>query len=110
MACKSAPGDNLPINLDDLGDNAAVVRNYAFASFWVQLPLTIVSACILIFALLYSKGVSDKIPAVQYPAAAKYSQDTVATPRLVHHATQLQTISRLSLPPGCLLPPCMFCS
>jgi hypothetical protein len=58
VACKSAPGDNLPVNLDDLGDNASVVRNYAFASFWVQLPLTIVSACILIFALLYSKGVS----------------------------------------------------
>lgn len=34
------------------------MRNYAFASFWVQLPLTIVSACILIFAVLYSKGVS----------------------------------------------------
>lgn len=46
------------MNLDTLGDSASTVRNYAFASFWVQLPLTIVSACILIFALLYSKGVS----------------------------------------------------
>jgi hypothetical protein len=45
------------------------VRNYAFASFWVQLPLTIVSACILIFALLYSKGVSadDRLPRLRFP-------------------------------------------
>jgi hypothetical protein len=58
VSCKAAPGDDLPVNLDTLGDSASTVRNYAFASFWVQLPLTIVSACILIFALLYSKGVS----------------------------------------------------
>lgn len=56
VVCKAAPGDDLPVNIDSLGDNAATVRNYAFASFWVQLPLTIVSACILIFALLYSKA------------------------------------------------------
>ena len=43
---------------DTLGDNASAMQNYAFASCWVQLPLTIVSACILIFAVLYSKGVS----------------------------------------------------
>jgi hypothetical protein len=60
VVCRAAPGDNLPVNLDDLGDNAATVRNYAFASFWFQLPLTIVSACILIFAVLYSKGVSAR--------------------------------------------------
>jgi len=58
VSCRAAPGDDLPVNVDTLGDNAAAVRNYAFASFWVQLPLTIVSACILIFAVLYSKGVS----------------------------------------------------
>lgn len=61
VTCQAAPGDDpfLPINVDALGDSASTVRNYAFASFWFQLPLTIVSACILIFALLYSKGVSE---------------------------------------------------
>lgn len=59
VSCKAAPGDDLPVNIDTLGESAASgVRNYAFASFWVQLPLTIVSACILIFAVLYSRGVS----------------------------------------------------
>jgi hypothetical protein len=58
VVCSAAGGgSDLPVNADTLGDKAASLRNYAFASFWVQLPLTIVSACILIFALLYSKAV-----------------------------------------------------
>lgn len=65
VSCKSAPGDDL-VNVDSLGDSASTVRNYAFASFWVQLPLTIVSACILIFALLYSKGVSSSMVSDQH--------------------------------------------
>jgi hypothetical protein len=46
------------VSADTLGDSAATVRNFAFASFWVQLPLTIVSAGILFFAISFSKAVS----------------------------------------------------
>ncbi|KAF6261840.1 hypothetical protein COO60DRAFT_726021 [Scenedesmus sp. NREL 46B-D3] len=58
FTCNSSFGD-LPVSADTLGDRAATVRNFAFASFWVQLPLTIVSAGILFFAVSFSKAPSD---------------------------------------------------
>ncbi|KAF8058327.1 lpxC [Scenedesmus sp. PABB004] len=54
----SASGD-LPISADTLGASASTVRNFAFASFWVQLPLTVVSACVLFFAIMFSKAPGD---------------------------------------------------
>lgn len=56
---RATPGGDLPVSADSLGGDAATVRNYAFASFWTQLPLTIVSACILGFAIMFSKAPSD---------------------------------------------------
>ncbi|KIY96600.1 hypothetical protein MNEG_11360 [Monoraphidium neglectum] len=41
---------DLSISGDSLGNNAPAVRNLAWGSFWVQLPLTVVSASILFFA------------------------------------------------------------
>ncbi|WIA41833.1 hypothetical protein OEZ86_009163 [Tetradesmus obliquus] len=58
ITCNASSGD-LPVSADTLGDSAATVRNFAFASFWVQLPLTIVSAGILFFAISFSKAPSD---------------------------------------------------
>lgn len=55
----AAPGGDVPVTADTLGDQASSVRNWAFLSFWVQLPLTIVSAGILFFAISFSRAVSD---------------------------------------------------
>ncbi len=41
------------------GANASGIRNLAFASFWTQLPLSMVSAGILIFSTMFSRGVSE---------------------------------------------------
>jgi hypothetical protein len=56
VACNSASGD-VPVTADTLGPQAAAVRNFSFASFWLQLPLTAVSAGILIFAISFNKAV-----------------------------------------------------
>eukprot|EP00775_Hariotina_reticulata_P013608 gene13608-13733_t len=58
VACSSASGD-VPVTADSLGPQATAVRNFAFASFWLQLPLTAVSAGILIFAISFNKAPGD---------------------------------------------------
>jgi len=45
------------ISGDSLGNKAPTMRNLAWGSFWVQLPLTVVSACILFFAVQFSRAV-----------------------------------------------------
>lgn len=50
---------DVPVSADTLGSSAGTVRNLAFGSFWVQLPLTVVSACILFFAVQFTRAVSD---------------------------------------------------
>jgi hypothetical protein len=78
ITCNASSGD-LPVSADTLGDRAATVRNYAFASFWVQLPLTIVSAGILFFAISFSKAVSVLICCLQHQSneAGKHLKSVV---------------------------------
>jgi len=42
------------LSSDSLGSNAGFVRSLAFVSFWLQLPLSIVSGCILIFSVYFT--------------------------------------------------------
>jgi hypothetical protein len=52
----SGSGD-VPVSSDTLGSQAPTMRNLAFGSFWVQLPLSVVSACILFFAVQFTRAV-----------------------------------------------------
>ncbi|GBF95301.1 TIC, chloroplastic [Raphidocelis subcapitata] len=55
---RASAGD-LPVSADSLGAQAPTMRNLAFGSFWVQLPLSVVSACILFFAVQFARGPAD---------------------------------------------------
>jgi hypothetical protein len=59
VACRGAAdgASDLPVSTDTLGGSAGLVRTVAFLSFWVQLPLTVVSAGILLFAVQFSNQV-----------------------------------------------------
>lgn len=52
------PLGDVPVTVDTLGTSAPAVKNLSFASFWLQLPLTIVSAGILFFAVQFTRTVS----------------------------------------------------
>jgi hypothetical protein len=59
MAYSGSSGNN---NSTDLTTTqAAKVRSIAFANFWLQLPLTVVSASILIFALMFTNPAAQDI-------------------------------------------------
>ena len=47
------------LSSDSLGSNAGFVKSLAFVSFWLQLPLSIVSGCILIFSVYFTNQVSQ---------------------------------------------------
>jgi hypothetical protein len=49
LSVRASAGD-VPVSADTLGSSAGLVRNLAFGSFWVQLPLSVVSSAILFFA------------------------------------------------------------
>ncbi|KIY98992.1 hypothetical protein MNEG_8972 [Monoraphidium neglectum] len=57
LSVRASAGD-VPVSADTLGSSAGLVRNLAFGSFWVQLPLSVVSSAILFFATQLS-GPSD---------------------------------------------------
>jgi hypothetical protein len=71
ITCNASSSGDLPVSADTLGDRAATVRNYAFASFWVQLPLTIVSAGILFFAISFSKAASVLVRVHEHQSIAQ---------------------------------------
>eukprot|EP00877_Chromochloris_zofingiensis_P010475 jgi/Chrzof1/5681/Cz16g11150.t1_TIC21B[v5.2] len=53
------PLGDVPVTVDTLGTSAPAVKNLSFASFWLQLPLTIVSAGILFFAVQFTRTPAD---------------------------------------------------
>eukprot|EP00879_Flechtneria_rotunda_P024706 GHRR01026212.1.p1 GENE.GHRR01026212.1~~GHRR01026212.1.p1 ORF type:complete len:210 (+),score=34.55 GHRR01026212.1:387-1016(+) len=59
VTCSASYSSDPLVTADSLGDSATAARNFAFASFWVQLPLTIVSACILFFSVTLSTVSND---------------------------------------------------
>lgn len=59
VSVRASAGD-VPVSADSLGSSASTVRNLAWGSFWTQLPLTVVSAFILFFALQFSRAVRGR--------------------------------------------------
>jgi hypothetical protein len=57
VASALGAGGDVPVSGDTLGAQAPTMRNLAFGSFWVQLPLSVVSACILFFAVQFTRTV-----------------------------------------------------
>jgi hypothetical protein len=84
------------VSADSLGDAANGLRNFAFASFWVQLPLTIVSACILIFAVLYSRAVCELRLATQWTWSLDARDSSARGPSARPALAQTCPVHRLS--------------
>ena len=58
LVCNASAGESdVPVSAEALGSSATTLRNLAFASFWVQLPLSFVSGGILIFSVMFSQQV-----------------------------------------------------
>ncbi|KAI8476023.1 MAG: hypothetical protein J3K34DRAFT_402708 [Monoraphidium minutum] len=58
LSVRANAGD-ITVSGDSLGPQASTIRNLSWSSFWVQLPLSVVSGSILFFAAFVTRSPSD---------------------------------------------------